>query len=106
MLQSNQKQELPKATMFVVWLGRNENVAKDLSQMLPVKYKFIWPSGFRLEDFSILANQKQEYPIAVNQIQKSLMVAKFVKEIRMKQENFIKDLISIDASCEISVQHA
>ena len=31
--------------------------------MLPVKYQFIWLSGFR-EDFSISANQKQESPIA------------------------------------------
>ena len=32
--------------------------------MLPVKYHFIWPSGFRAEDFSISANQKQESPMA------------------------------------------
>ena len=32
--------------------------------MLPVKYQFIWPSGFRGEDFSISANQKQESSIA------------------------------------------
>ena len=32
--------------------------------MLPVKYQFIWPSGFRGDDFSISANQKQESPVA------------------------------------------
>ena len=32
--------------------------------MLPVKYHFIWPSGFRGEDFSISANQKQESSMA------------------------------------------
>jgi hypothetical protein len=28
--------------------------------MLPTKFRFIWPSGFRGEDFKKLANQKQE----------------------------------------------
>jgi hypothetical protein len=32
--------------------------------MLPTKFQFIWPSGFR-EDLKILANQKQELPVAV-----------------------------------------
>jgi hypothetical protein len=31
--------------------------------MLPTKFQFIWPSGFR-EDFQKLANQKQELPVA------------------------------------------
>ena len=31
--------------------------------MLPTKFHFIWPSGFR-EDFKKLANQKQELPVA------------------------------------------
>ena len=31
--------------------------------MLPTKFQFIWPSGFR-EDFFQLANQKQELPMA------------------------------------------
>ena len=38
--------------------------------MLPTKFRFIWPSGFRGEDFFKLANQKQELP----------MVAMFVNE--------------------------
>jgi hypothetical protein len=29
--------------------------------MLPVKFRFIWPSGFREEDFKKSANQKQEF---------------------------------------------
>jgi hypothetical protein len=36
--------------------------------MLPTKFRFIWPSGFRGEDFKKSANQKQELP----------MMAKFV----------------------------
>jgi hypothetical protein len=32
--------------------------------MLPTKFLFIWPSGFRGEDFFKLANQKQELPVA------------------------------------------
>ena len=31
--------------------------------MLPTKFEFIWPSGFR-EDFFKSANQKQELPVA------------------------------------------
>ena len=32
--------------------------------MLPTKFHFIWPSGFRREDFQKLTNQKQELPVA------------------------------------------
>jgi hypothetical protein len=32
--------------------------------MLPTKFRFIWPSGFRREDFIKSANQKQELPMA------------------------------------------
>jgi hypothetical protein len=35
-----------------------------LSRMLPTKFRFIWPSGFREEDFYKSANQKQELPVA------------------------------------------
>ena len=31
--------------------------------MLPTKFQFIWPSGFRGEDCFISANQKQELPV-------------------------------------------
>jgi hypothetical protein len=31
--------------------------------MLPTKFRFIWPSGFKGEDFLKLANQKQELPV-------------------------------------------
>ena len=32
--------------------------------MLPTKFRFIWPSFFRGEDFFKSANQKQELPVA------------------------------------------
>jgi hypothetical protein len=32
--------------------------------MLPTKFRFIWLSGFRGEDFFQSANQKQELPVA------------------------------------------
>jgi hypothetical protein len=32
--------------------------------MLPTKFRFIWPSGFRGEDFKKSANQKQKLPVA------------------------------------------
>jgi hypothetical protein len=32
--------------------------------MLLTKFPFIWPSGFRGEDFKKSANQKQELPMA------------------------------------------
>ena len=32
--------------------------------MLPTKFWFIWPSGFKEEDFFKSANQKQELPMA------------------------------------------
>jgi hypothetical protein len=32
--------------------------------MLPTKFRYIWPSGFRGEDFFKSANQKQELPMA------------------------------------------
>ena len=33
--------------------------------MLPTKFRFIWPSGYREEYFYRLTNQKQELPGAV-----------------------------------------
>ena len=38
--------------------------------MLPTKFQFIWPNGYRREEFLKSANQKQESP----------MVAMFVNE--------------------------
>jgi hypothetical protein len=32
--------------------------------MFPTKFRFIWQSGFRGEEFKKSANQKQELPVA------------------------------------------
>jgi hypothetical protein len=32
--------------------------------MLPTRFRFIWPNGFREEDIFKSANQKQELPVA------------------------------------------
>jgi hypothetical protein len=32
--------------------------------MIPTEFRFIWPCGFRGEDFKKSANQKQELPVA------------------------------------------
>jgi hypothetical protein len=45
--------------------------------MLPTKFQFIWPSGFRGEDFQKLANQKQELPV----------MAMFVNESRRNEQS-------------------
>jgi hypothetical protein len=46
------------------------NMATQAIQMLPTKFRFIWPNGYRREEFLKSANQKQESP----------MVAMFVNE--------------------------
>jgi hypothetical protein len=39
--------------------------------MLPVKFRFIPPSGFRGEDFFKSTNQKQELPVVVMFVNRS-----------------------------------
>jgi hypothetical protein len=39
--------------------------------MLPTKFRFIWPTGFRGEEFQKSANQKQESPVAVMFVNRS-----------------------------------
>ena len=62
--------------------------------MLPTKFRFIWPSGFRGEDFKKSANQKQELPVA----------AMFVNESGRKSNIYRGP--SIDASYQVSVHLA
>ena len=45
--------------------------------MLHAKFRFIWPSGFREEDFFKSANQKQELPMA----------AMFVNESELSEQS-------------------
>jgi hypothetical protein len=44
---------------------RNEmsNRNRGLSIMLPTKFRYIWPNGFRGDEFLKSANQKQESPV-------------------------------------------
>jgi hypothetical protein len=53
--------------------------------MLPTKFRFIWPSGFRGEDFSKSANQKQKLP----------MVAMFVNGLELNEQTTKVSKISI-----------
>ena len=46
--------------------------------MLPTKFRIIWPSGFREEDFFKSTNQKQELPV----------VAMFVNELGRYEQFF------------------
>ena len=59
---ANQKQESPVVAMFVNGLGQDAIFIEDLPQMLPTKFRIVWPSGFRGEDFQKSTNQKQELP--------------------------------------------
>jgi len=61
--------------------------------MLPTKFQFIWPSGFR-GDFLKSANQKQELPV----------LAMFVNESG-QNEQFYRGP-SIDASYQVSLHLA
>ena len=62
--------------------------------MLPTKFRFIWPSGFRGENFYKSANQKQEL----------LMVAMFVNGSGQNEQSCRGP--SIDASYQVSLQLA
>ena len=62
--------------------------------MLHTKFRFIWPSGFRGEDFKKSANQKQELPVA----------ARFVNGSG-KMSNLYKGP-SINASYQVSIHLA
>ena len=53
------------------------NQTVHLSQMLPTKFRFIWPCGFREEDLFKSANQKQELP----------MSAMFVNESELNEQS-------------------
>ena len=62
--------------------------------MLPTKFRFIWPSGFRGEDLKKLANQKQELPMA----------AMFVDGSGQNQHSLERTFHIIDVSYQVSVQ--
>ena len=62
--------------------------------MLPTKFRFIWPSSFRGEDFLKSANQKQELPV----------VAMFVNGSEQNEQIYKGP--SIDASYQVSAHLA
>jgi len=62
--------------------------------MLPTKFRFIWPSGYRREEFLKSANQKQESPV----------VAMFVSGSGRNQQFYRGP--SMDASYQVSVHLA
>ena len=63
--------------------------------MLRTKFRFIWPSSFKGEDFLKSANQKQELPV----------VAMLVNGYQDEMSNLYKGP-SIDASYQVSEQLA
>ena len=48
---ANQKQELSMVAMFVNGSEISNRYIEDLPRMHPTKFRFIWQSGFRGEDF-------------------------------------------------------
>jgi hypothetical protein len=62
--------------------------------MLPTKFRFIWPSGFRGEEFKKSANQKQESPV----------VAMFVNGSGQNEQSLQRTFI--DASYQVSAHFA
>jgi hypothetical protein len=62
--------------------------------MLPTKFRFIWPSGFRGEEFIKSANQKKESPVA----------AMFVNGSGRNEQSLQRT--SIDASYQVSIHYA
>jgi hypothetical protein len=50
---------------FLAHLAKGYELLPSLGvHRLPTKFRFIWPSSFREEDFLKSANQKQELPVA------------------------------------------
>ena len=49
--------------------------------MLPTKFRFIWPSGFREEDFVKSSNQKQELPMAAMCVNESELSEQYLQKI-------------------------
>jgi hypothetical protein len=64
-------------------------ITEDLPKMFPTKFRFIWPNGFRGDDFQISANQKQESPV----------VAMFVNESGQYEQSLQRTFHKCFLSC-------
>jgi hypothetical protein len=49
--------------------------------MLHIKFRSIWPSGFRREDFKKSVNQKQELPVAATFVIGSEQISNFIEDL-------------------------
>jgi hypothetical protein len=52
--------------MMILFVKLTKGIGHKFYQLMkssPIKFRFIWPSGFRGEDLKKLANQKQELPV-------------------------------------------
>jgi hypothetical protein len=69
--------------------------------MLPTKFWFIWPSGFRGEDLKKLVNQKQELPVVAmivnrsGQNEQSLSFTVFLAHLVKGNVSFCHHLTSV-----------
>ena len=79
--------------------------------MLPTKFRFIWPSGFRGEYFKKSANQKQELPMVAmfvnvsgqnEQYQVSLHLVEGFQRRRLKCEKLTADGRQVMAKAHIA----
>ena len=56
--------------------------------MLPTKYHFIWPSGFRGEDFQKSTNQKQELTAAAMLVNESEQIEQYLERTAHSYQDF------------------
>ena len=80
--------------------------------MLPTKFRFIWPGGFRGEEFKKSANQKQESPVAVmfvngsgrneQSLQRTFHLAERFQRRRLKCEKLTDDGCQVMAKAHIA----
>jgi uncharacterized membrane protein len=63
--------------------------------MLPTKFRFIWPSGFR-EDFLKSANQKQELPV-VAMVREGLnvKVSRLQLSVHVNLATMVRDVLNV-----------
>ena len=65
--------------------------------MLPTTFQFIWPSGFRGEDFKKSANQKQEFPMA------AMFVNGFIRDHNKVRFVLVAHVVNIKSKKKIAI---